>query len=198
MSSGEANRSWSLARWALIAILSIGLAVVYFAPIGGQSEAQTAPRTENEKLARLRERAEGFWKARVESDWDKTYEFHFPPSPEKEDERTSRLQWKQGKGNILYHRFQVDGVELVSEDEGTVTVTYQWEMVNPMFRGKLGKRWLEDAEGVKHPWHFKQGDWYRDVQSLADRIQAGGVNERARKLAPPPEPKQPRDQNQPK
>ncbi len=191
MSSGEANRSWSNVRWAVIAFLAVGLAVVYFVPFGG---GDTTPKTEGEKLARLRERAEAFWEARIQSDWDKTYEFHFPPASDKEEDRMSRTGWKQGKGNIAYHRYKIDDIRLVEDDSAIVTVTYQWEMVNPMFRARLKERWLQEAEGVEHPWHFQHGDWYREVQSLADRIQGGSQKERARKLAEPPAPKLPKDQ----
>ncbi|MEQ8767754.1 MAG: hypothetical protein RL885_27880 [Planctomycetota bacterium] len=166
MSSGEANRTWSSIRWAVIAVLAVGLLVVYFTPFGGG-----APQSEEDLLARLRERATGLWEARVKSDWDKTYEYHFPPKADEKEERMSRTSWLQGKGSIVYHKFEVEDVHLTSENEAEVTVSYQWEMVNPIIQTKLKGRVIEEANHVTHPWRFRQGDWYREVQSLADRIQ---------------------------
>ncbi|MEQ8764062.1 MAG: YncE family protein [Planctomycetota bacterium] len=153
-----------------VSTVEIGLQAggIYFWKQEPIDRVGAAAMSKEKKLALLKGRAEGLWNARVAGDWEGTYKYHFPAGSV-----TTLLQWLQGRGSIAYHEFQIESVELTGEDTAEVTVSYRWEMVNPILTAKLKSPPVQEAQDVVHPWHFADGNWYRDVQSLADRIQQG-------------------------
>jgi len=105
--------------------------------------------------ARLKERVNGFWAARIKSDWAKSYDFMDPFFRD----RVTRAGYVRTQGIFTYHASEFVSADIQGQ-RAKVKVHYKYEL--PATTSPSGKEIVvPPTEGdTEQEWIWMDGDWY--------------------------------------